>query len=262
MVDFIFRRKVFRIRECAFCGIEEIGNSKADVVYLHSSDSGEMDVSKGTILQKQYTLLTDLKYSEEEILANIKKNCKYEIRRSEREEVQVHFYEKQQICENMEIIKKFETTYNQMFDKKRLSGYRFNLELVEKAIEMNSILISSCTNASGDNEVFHAYLRDNESCVLMYSASPLWGNEDKDKANEIGRMNKYLHWKDIQYFKNNGLSRYEWGGISDPKEPNGIDRFKMEFGGEVAQYNNYIIPVSIIGRVYTYLVRRKIGEKK
>jgi len=261
MVDFIFKRKVFRIRECTFCGIREIGKSKADVVYLHSSDSGEMDVSKSTILQKQYSLLTDLKCSEEDLLAKIKKNCKYEIRRSEREEAQVKFYEKQQLCRNPEIIKKFETTYNQMFGEKGLSGYKFNCALVNKAIESNSLLITSCTNVNGDNEVFHAYLRDSDSCVLMYSASPLWGKEEKDKANEIGRMNKYLHWKDIQYFKNNGLSRYEWGGITDPNEPNGIDKFKMEFGGDVVQYNNYIIPVTLLGRVYTYLVRRRSCEK-
>lgn len=78
----------------------------------------EKDVSKSIILQKQYTLLTDLKYSEEELLANIKKNCKYEIRRSEREEAQVHFFEKKQLCENSEIIKRFETAYNQMFGEK------------------------------------------------------------------------------------------------------------------------------------------------
>lgn len=261
MVDFTFKRKAVRIRECAFCGINEIGNSKADVVYLHSTDSGEKDVSKSIILQKQYTLLTDLKYSEEELLENIKKNCKYEIRRSEREEAQVHFFEKKQLCENSEIIKRFETAYNQMFGEKGLSGYRFNRKLVEKAIESNSILISSCTNINGDNEVFHAYLHDNDSCVLMYSASPLWGKNNKDKANEIGRMNKYLHWKDIQYFKNNGFSRYEWGGITDPDKPNGIDKFKMEFGGRVIQCNNYIIPISLFGRVYTYLVRRRSSEK-
>ena len=83
----------------------------------------------------------------------------------------------------------------------------------------------------------------------------------EDKANEIGRMNKYLHWKDIQYFKNNGFSRYEWGGITDPDKPNGIDKFKMEFGGRVIQCNNYIIPISLFGRVYTYLVRRRSSEK-
>lgn len=262
MIDFIFKRKIFRIRECSFCGINALGKRKADVVYLHSSDSGMTVVPRGTMVQEQYTLVTNLQKTEDELLATIKKNCKYEIRRSERENVQEHFFESKNIIADPEIVKRFEKTYNQMFSKKGLDGYRFNRKLVEKAVETNNIVITSCTNVDGENEVFHAYLCDKESCVLMYSASPLWGKDDKEKANEIGRMNKYLHWKDILFFKKNGFSRYEWGGIKDPNEPNGIDKFKMEFGGSIAQYNNYIVPISLLGRLYTYLVRRRKNSEK
>lgn len=73
-------------------------------------------------------------------------------------------------------------------------------------------------------------------------------------------MNKYLHWKDILSFKERGYSRYEWGGITDVENPNGIDRFKMEFGGEVQIYYNYIVANSLKGRLYLYLLKWR--EKK
>lgn len=261
MLDFEFKRKIFKIRECAFCGISELGKSMSDVVYLHSSDSGDVTTKMNVIVQKQYTLLTDLLESEDELLSKIKKNCKYEIRRSEREEVIEKNYDSEELLNNSDVVDRFEKVYNVMFSTKGLSGYRFNRELVKEGIKANSIVITTCRNANGENEIFHAYLCDQNSCVLMYSASPLWGREEKEKVNEIGRMNKYLHWKDILYFKERGLTRYEWGGISSPDEPNGIDKFKMEFGGEIVQYNNYVIPISTLGRVYTYLVRRKNSEK-
>ena len=59
------------------------------------------------------------------------------------------------------------------------------------------------------------------------------------------------------WFKENGYSRYEWGGISNPNEPNGIDRFKSEFGGDVVCYANYIIPCSLRGKIYVSLVKRR-----
>lgn len=35
--------------------------------------------------------------------------------------------------------------------------------------------------------------------------------QDKKIKNAIGRTNKFLHWKDIQYFKNNNYHEYDWG---------------------------------------------------
>ena len=255
MLSFVFRRKIFRIQETAFCSLDELRIKNADVAYLHSNESGKRDTSKGSIMQNQYTLATALSQSEDELLASIKKNCKYEIRRSEKEGAVDNIYCGSEIPDD--VISRFEKTYNQMFATKGLAGYTFNRDLVMEAKKANSLVVSCCTNIDGENEVFHAYLGDGVNCVLMYSASPLWNDNEKDKAKQIGMMNKYLHWRDIVYFKKNGYRVYEWGGISNPEQPNGIDKFKMEFGGKIVQYNNYIIPKTPLGYLYTYLVRRR-----
>lgn len=258
MLNFVFKRLIFRVQESAFLGLNELKIKRADVAYLHSNDTERKNIPKGGIIQQQYTLVTDLSHSEEELLSYIKKNCRYEIRRSEREGALATVKSGKDISDSA--ISRFENTYNKMFKNKGMSGYSFNRELVLAARNAGFLVISYCTNSKGENEVFHAYLCDGRNCILMYSASPLWSDKEKDRAKQIGMMNKYLHWKDILYFKKEGYSVYEWGGITNPDKPNGIDKFKMEYGGKVVRYNNYVVPKTILGYVYSYLVRRKSHE--
>lgn len=201
----------------------------------------------------QYTLVNDLNISMDEIAIGIKKNCKYEIRRAEKEEAKVTVF-----TDNKDgIVDSFEQTYNAMFVAKGMSLV-FNRSLVESGLFAGQLMITCCEIAAYPNDVvYHAYLVDGKSSVLMYSASPLWDNDNKEKANCIGRMNKYLHYKDIEYFKNAGYLTYEWGGIGNPDNPGGIDRFKAEFGGKVKCFCNYLIPRTLLGKVYVYLVRRR-----
>lgn len=253
MVDFTFNRKIFKIREMAFTSIKNINPKKCDVIYLHSSDSEDLSGNKRVLAQMQYTLVNDLDIQTDELTANIKKNCRYEIRRAEKEGAKVTVYDEY----NTDIINSFEKTYNTMFVTKGLSLV-FNRNLVTVGLHVGQLIITCCEIETYPNDVvYHAYLVDGKTVVLMYSASPLWDNNDKEKANCIGRMNKYLHYKDMEYFKNSGYSTYEWGGIGDPENPGGIDKFKAEFGGSVKKYCNYLIPKSLFGQLYVYLVKRR-----
>lgn len=38
MVDFIFNRRIFKVREMAFTSVNCIKKKKCDVIYLHSAD--------------------------------------------------------------------------------------------------------------------------------------------------------------------------------------------------------------------------------
>lgn len=257
MVDFTFRRSFFRIREMAFVKYADIVKKSCDVLYLHSSDNDLSKAPRKSHSKLQYTLINDLLSTEEELLGKVKKNCKYEIRRAEKEGAITCIYRDKHELETNEVINKFKKVYNEMFKAKDLEYY-FNEDLSLAGIEAKQLVVT--TNAlSNDPDcvVYHAYLVDGTSAVLMYSASPLWEDGDKERANAIGRLNKHLHWKDMLWFKENGYSRYEWGGISNPDEPNGIDRFKAEFGGEVVCYANYLVPCSLLGRIYVSLVKKR-----
>lgn len=257
MVNFVFKRSIFRIKEIAFCSYKDINRKNCDVINLHSNDDVD-DSNDGLecVVKKQYTLENNLLLTEEEIWMLFRKTYRNEIRRVEKEEAVVNYYDNN----DKAVLDKFENTYNNMFNSKNINN-KFNRRLVEGGISEGQIIISCCKSNDEDGiEVFHAYLYDNKKTVLMYSASPLWEDGDKDIANKIGRMNKYLHWMDLKYFKKIGCEIYEWGGINSVENPNGIAKFKLGFGGTVKVYYNYVIACSLIGKLYVYLVKRKISK--
>ena len=50
-------------------------------------------------------------------------------------------------------------------------------------------------------------------------------------------------------FRKKGLIRYDWGGISDFDNPNGIDEFKLKFGGEKITYYNIFAGNTLLGKL-------------
>lgn len=257
MLDFTFRRGPIKIREVAFESSFKYRRD-CDVTYYHSNENERSYIpQKLHILKQQYTLVTDLKKDLNEIQRGITKNCRYEIRRAEKENVSFEVYEDLEKENILVVIAEFQKAYEEMFKQKGIT-MKFNYGLVMSALQKKQCIITvSKIQQYKDVAVFHAYLCDENNAMLMYSTSSLYKNNDKKIENCIGRMNKYLHWKDIQWFKNRGTKRFEWGGISSPETPNGIDKFKMEFGGKVACYNNYIIANSIKGKLYVNAIRMR-----
>jgi len=259
MIEFNYKRSIFNICEMAFGTFKDIFDAKSDVVYMHSNDTQSLAPNNSKIIiQKQYTLVNFLLAEESDLLSKINKNYQYEIRRSEKEGVQVKIYGFQQLNESSIILDKFQKVYNSMFQFKKLKN-KFNRNLVDAGLKSGNLLVSIGTAANDPScTVFHAYLIDGVNSVLLYSASQLWSNKsDKGKANLIGRINKYLHWNDMLWFKRHQYQRYEWGGISNSSNPNGIDRFKLEFGGKMCSYYNYVVPLTPLGYIYTTLVKNR-----
>lgn len=52
------------------------------------------------------------------------------------------------------------------------------------------------------------------------------------------------------YLPINELKEYDWGGIASYESPNGIDKFKMSFGGEYRKYYNLFCNCSFTARAY------------
>lgn len=106
-----------------------------------------------------------------------------------------------------------------------------------------------------DKEViYHGYLKNNDRVRLLYSVR----NIDKSVENKIyGFSNRYLHFKDIEFFKNQNIKYYDFGGISkiegDIKLEN-INKFKMSFGSYEEYQNSYFnLTMKIL-----YLIRKII----
>ena len=117
---------------------------------------------------------------------------------------------------------------------------------MERYVENDHVVLTKAFQGDEDYAQ-HIYVCDEKNARLLYSVSN-FRTEGLDR-NLIGRANKYLHWNDIQYLRNLDYQILDWGGISSMTNPNGVDKFKKEFGGSEAQYSNTIIGKSFIGKL-------------
>ena len=221
--------------------IKEKGEKNADVIVIHALNK----IPDGLEGQLQYSIISDLSEHEEIMLKKINKNYRYEIRRAEKENIILKSFAGKQFLKETSLFDKFEDTYNTMYQSKGIKA-KLNRSLMTSYLETNNMFV---TIAFYDEKpyVFHSYICGKHNARFLYSASPF--REDNDMAAIIGRMNKTLHWHDMKLFKSMGISRYDWGGISSEDNPNGIDKFKMSFGGEVVSYYNIVIGNSFIGKI-------------
>ncbi len=257
MIDYTFTKFFLKMRHVMFIN-SSVCKRVADISFYHGINDGEDQLPesilrKVKIRQPQNTLINDLTIEQDALWSRISKNFKYEIRRAEKEQVVFKFFKGREIENQNELIELFKDTYNNMFLNKGMNN-KFNIKMVDKLIEDDSVMF---TVAYYENRplVFHAYIIDKEDARLLYSASERW--KDKDLSSLIGRMNKYIHWKDFLLFKELGIKRFDWGGIFSITEPNGIDTFKMNFGGNPISYVNLISAESFIGQVVLFIAKNK-----
>lgn len=230
-----------------FSNIDEYKTIKADIIHL----SGYPETIKGAICHPQNSLMIDLKQTEDEIFNKINKTVRYEINRSIKENLHVTILSSKEIT--TDIKEKFQICYNKMYEDKGIDCH-LPINEFNKYIDSNMLVL---TYASDDEEnlVYHAYVHDGKTTRLLYSCSTF--REDDTKKALIGRANKFLHWEDIKYFKNNSYEKYDLGGIFSYDNPNGIDKFKINLGGEKISYYNIILGNRLLGKLLVIIMKLK-----
>ena len=186
------------------------------------------------------TLITDLSETEEEIKQHFSKSCKYKVNRAAREDVSCRIIGSAQISDQdisdfCEFFSAFwESKGSSISDRERLvqdlCAYR------EKgALTLAYVLVN------GEKAVYHTHVADNTTARLLHSASlyRLQKDEEGNTKNLIGMANRLLHYEEMKYFKQNGKTRYDWGGAGHTEEVQHITEFKESFGGTPACYYNF-----------------------
>ena len=87
----------------------------------------------------------------------------------------------------------------------------------------------------------HLNLIDKESGVsrMLWSASRRF--EDHATARLAGILNVYLHWYEIEKYREEGFKTYDLGGIGVLDDNVGVNRFKLQFGGTIVREHNYLV---------------------
>ena len=264
MVEITYRKKgvsitqVWFLESDTFSPMEEYKKSKTDILFFHgiSSDAAAEHFSAGNCLSSEFhTLFSDLKEPEETLSARIHKNVRYEIRRNRKEEVEYRIFRSSELLRRPDEVSRFADMYELMYRQKGQKAV-WNQAQFTEYMKKDAVLLTGIYQEENPL-VYHSYIVGEKQVRLLHSVSDFRsGTVD---ASLVARANKRLHWEDMLFFKGEGKECYDWGGVSDPQNPNGIDAFKFKFGGEPAAYYNVYQGNSFLGKAVVTILKHRKG---
>ena len=181
-----------------------------------------------TIKKISYTVENSLEKDEEEIFSGFDSTSRSHIRRAEREGLKCSF--------NYDVVG-FVEFYNAFASNKKIP-----LTSEQRIIEMGGNLSMSYATLDGKILSAHSYLTDKDTGIVLLFHSASLRFDNTIDANTIGRSNRFLHYKDMIYFKEQGFKVYDFGGFAENTDNvslAGINRFKLSFGGNKVSCVNY-----------------------
>lgn len=105
----------------------------------------------------------------------------------------------------------------------------------------------AATQVSLESEVIsmHSYLVDPTALrvALHQSVSIYRAEASPNRRSMMARANRWLHYRDMLWFKEQGFVAYDWGGISVGTQKvklQQVNRFKEGFGGRLVELSNYV----------------------
>jgi len=194
------------------------------------------------IKKRRFTLIVDLNMQMETVFSNFKSKTRNEIRRASNEHIKFSIEKNK---------KDFISFYNEFAIKKGQGLLSY-----DSFMQLKNVVI---TKATIENKPFvmHAYLiyPEGAKARLINSASKRF-EVNANKAL-IGWANRFLHYQDMIFFKEQHITAYDLGGTAHhtrKKDQHRIEAFKSEFGGEtVVEYFYESIPHFIGLHIYTFL---------
>ncbi|MBZ5855770.1 hypothetical protein [Flavihumibacter profundi] len=209
-------------------------------VYYHIKESGGKQISGQKEISK--TLEIDLTQPEESLHAGFIKSYRQQIRQAEDEGVICYFKD-----DELEFFSDF---FNQFARSKKI-----HTVTPERLVAMNGHLKLSFASFNGVILAAHSYIVDNDLKIVRAFHSASRRLEDSVERTRVGKANKLLHYKDMLAFKQQGFKTYDFGGIAiDTGNPElkGINDFKLGFGGQVVECENFYS--------YGYVLLRKLSR--
>ncbi len=196
------------------------------------------------------TLLLDLTADAGAILRGFKPDCRYEIRRAEKDGVRCEF----QAAPDSAAVTEF-CRFHDGFARSK-GRPPCSPDQLQRLRRQGALALSWALPAAGDALVWHAYVHWQGHTRLLHSASRFREQQESAQRSLIGRANRALHWADVRAFQALGCRTLDLGGwANDSEEQARISRFKEEFGGRrVARYD-CIVGLTWLGRCAVRLQR-------
>lgn len=220
----------------------------ADLVYAHGVYEEGMRDRWGIYalrLSIQPSLIKTLDSDENTVYQSYGKHLKAYIKRSQREGAFVHIFRNAEI--DAELLGLCGNFYEHMKEAKGIPDI-FNRKLAE-CYAANDALVIAMAYVNEKPVGFNAYIADKTHFRAWLTAFAF--QEEEFDAQVVSRAHQLLEWETMRWCCQNGITSYDFGGIASFENPNGIDKFKMNFAkeGQRVSYDNYLVGVSLLGKL-------------
>ena len=118
----------------------------------------------------------------------------------------------------------------------------------------------------GRTLVMHSLIVDPEAkrACMLHDAAMFRRMPDQRHRNLIGFANRYLHFLDMMYLKERGITSLDLGGYAlntQDEHLQNINEFKDGFGGELVEMSNYVsLPLHCYRMLSRHLHRPDLGD--
>jgi hypothetical protein len=244
----VYSKKLIRIVE-AWNG-EEPDVVDVDLVRLFQRSSP----MKNMTCREIYTVLLDLNKEPDTLLAMMKKDTRYEIRRAGEKEQLVYQWTN---ANDRTAYDSFCDYFDEFALRKGITA--INRQWLSRMAQTKNLYLTRIEERSGETLVWHVYYLSGGRATLLYSASLFRSSSSSVYRNIVGRANRYHHWQDMMRFKAEGASTYDLGGWyqgDKDRERLSINRFKEEFGGVIVK--NFICERGITMKGWLFIRLRQL----
>lgn len=177
-------------------------------------------------LAAEHTVMLDLNKSEEELLSDMRRQTRYEVRQADKQGIKVTNNNDEETFREFQKVQA-ETASRQNFIPPSLKTL-----LAEKTAFGKDITIYEATTAKGEKIAYGLIVKNGKEGDYYEAASTLL-NRKLPGAYA-------LLWQVMRDLKKEGYQRFNLWGIAPPNQPNhryaGVTTFKTGFGGEVVEY--------------------------
>ncbi len=191
------------------------------------------------------SMVHDLTIDEQALWKTLHENCRYKIRRSEREGATSSF----QARPSPDFLSEFVQFYREFAAQKALPD--LDLALLSATSRCGRLCLSRVVHGNAVL-AWHAHIVTGSIGRLLHSCS-IRDHTDVNQPKITGRANRLLHWRDLLEFRQRGFTQYDWGGLFFDESVlanKHINEFKREFGGETRDYYDCETGLSARGRIY------------
>ncbi|MGE7834910.1 hypothetical protein [Viridibacillus arvi] len=194
-------------------------------------------------LKEIKTVWIDLTENKEMLLGQLSKRDQAKLRRAEKERLKVIVQEKPSDAELLE----FQKYYNQFARSKNIYTCNFfHYTTMQLLREQGGLTLTKIITEQEKTLCYRLYIVDGKIAMSLYVATAQHNQNNGHNRQAINYANRYLWWKNILYFKNQGYDIYDVGGLTDVPS---IQEFKQSFGGQIVNVYSGYIPYSVISNL-------------